>query len=291
VPGPDELDAVVAFIADQQARLDRRCTYVGLEADGIRAELDALTPTWADTVRTVVDDDGALRGVVVVEWDDALERSWILGPWVAGDDATWRATAPVLLDAALDQLPDDVTRHEVCGDVSHVLLAELAGSRGWHRSEVNHALVADRATIEGWRDPPAHDDLRAAGEDDLDFIRPLHDAEFPDTYASADQLLGVDGGDDAWVVLVDEGLAGYAAGKVQPDGEGYIDFVAVHPDARGRGVGRHLVVALSRDLLAACRSGRVNLTVAERRTDARALYERLGFRADESFVAHRSWTG
>ena len=129
-----------------------------------------------------------------------------------------------------------------------------------------------------------------ATPEDLEAVRPLHDAEFPDTYASADQLLAVDGDDD-WVVLVDEGLAGYAAGKVQPDGEGYIDFVAVHPDARGRGIGRRLVVALSRDLLAACRSGHVNLTVAERRADARALYERLGFRADESFVAHRSWTG
>jgi ribosomal protein S18 acetylase RimI-like enzyme len=290
VPSPAELDEVVAFIAAQQARLDRRCTYVGLEADGIRAELDALTPAWAETVRTVADREGGLRGVVVVEWDEALGRSWILGPWVSDDDTAWRATAPVLLDAALDQLPDDITRHEVCGDVSHGLLAELAAGRGWHRSEVNHALVADRATIEAWPDRPAGDDLRPATANDLEFIRPLHDAEFPDTYASADQLLAADGEDD-WVVLVDEARTGYAAGKVQPDGEGYIDFVAVHPDARGRGIGRRLVVALGQDLLAACRSGRVNLTVAERRTDARALYERLGFRTDESFVAHRSWTG
>ena len=289
MPDPHELEQVVPFIAAQQARLDRRCTYVGLEAEGILAELEALTPTWTDTLRTVADDDGGLRGVVVVEWDDELGRSWILGPWVAGDDSTWRATAPALLDAALGQLPDDITRHEVCGDVSHALLAELAAGRGWHRSEVNHALVADRATIEAWPDAPG-EAVRMANPGDLEAVRPLHDAEFPDTYASADQLLAEDG-DSSWIVLVDDGLAGYAGGKVQPDGEGYIDFVAVHPDARGRGIGRRLVVALSRDLLAACRSGRVNLTVAERRADARALYERLGFRVDESFVAHRSWTG
>jgi ribosomal protein S18 acetylase RimI-like enzyme len=35
----------------------------------------------------------------------------------------------------------------------------------------------------------------------------------------------------------------------------------------------------------------VNLTVAEHRAPARALYERLGFRTDEAFVAHRSWEG
>ena len=285
--GPDE---VVAFIATQQARRDRRCTYLGLEPSGIRAELDALTPDWSETLRTVEADDGGLAGVVVVEWDDELGRSWIHGPWVAGDDDGWRRSAPALLDAALAQVPEGAARHEVCGDVSHVLLAELASARGWHRSEVNHALVADRATIDGWPDGPAGAAVRAATPADLDAIRLLHDAEFPDTYASAGQLVAA-GEDDPWAVLVDDGQAGYAAGKVQPDGEGYIDFVAVHPDARGTGIGRRLVVELSRQLLVASRTGRVNLTVAERRTDARALYERLGFRTDEAFVAHRSWVG
>jgi ribosomal protein S18 acetylase RimI-like enzyme len=287
-----ELDDVIRFIAGQQARPDRRCTYVGVEAEGIRAELDALSPPWADTLRTVAADDGELRGAVVVEWDDDLGRSWILGPWVAGDDDAWHELAPGLLDDALAQLPGTVTRHEVCGDASHGLLADLASARGWHPTEANHALVVDRATVEAWPDGPQPDQrLRAATPADLDAIRPLHDAEFPSTYASAEQLLAEDGdGDDAWIVLVDDLGAGYAAGKVQPDGEGYIDFVAVDADARGSGLGRALVVELTRQVLAACRSGQVNLTVADHRAPARALYARLGFRSDETFVAHRSWT-
>lgn len=286
---PPDLDDVVAFIAGEQARPDRRCTYVGLEAVAIRAELDALEPPWADTLRTVEGDDGALLGAVVVEWDDELGRSWIQGPWVAGGDADWRAHAPTLLDAALAQLPEGITRHEVCGDASHHLLAELAAARGWHPTEVNLAMVVDAETADGWPDGPGADGVRAATPADLDAIRPLHDAEFPGTYASAEQLLA-GGEDDDWVVLVDEAGAGYAAGKVQPDGEGYIDFVAVRPDARGTGSGRRLVVELTRRLLAACATGRVNLTVADHRAPARALYERLGFRTDESFVAYRSWT-
>lgn len=282
------LDEIVAFIAAEQGRQDRRCTYLGLEPEGIRAELDALTPDWSGTVRTI-EEDGELRGVVVVEWDDELGRSWIQGPWVSGGDEAWRRDAPVLLDAAIAQLPDDITRHELCGDVTHVLLTRLAAERGWHTGEVNHALVADRATIEGWPDEMEGSGLRAATADHLEAVRALHDAEFPDTYASAEQLLA--GDDDRWVVLVDDGVTGYAAGKVQPDGEGYIDFVAVRPDARGTGLGRRLVVALSRRLLEASTTGRVNLTVAEHRADARALYDRLGFRTDESFVGHRSWTG
>ena len=72
-------------------------------------------------------------------------------------------------------------------------------------------------------------------------------------------------------------------------GENPIALVAVRDDARGGGVGLRLVTALTRELLAAGCSGRVALTVQDGRAAARRLYERLGFRVDESFVAHRSW--
>jgi len=121
----------------------------------------------------------------------------------------------------------------------------------------------------------------------------LHDVEFPDTYASVPQL--VDGHlDGSRVVLVAEdghgGVAGYTAGEVHGDGEGFIDFVAVDPAARGAGVGRQLVVAITRQLLDRSPLGRVSLTVQGHRTPARALYERLGFRPDGTVIAYRSWT-
>lgn len=293
-----DLDDVLALIAAEQARPERRCTYVGTEVAGIRAELDALHPPWTETLRVVTDDDGRVRGAVVVEWDESLGRSWILGPWVEGDAAAWDEVAAGLLDAAIAQVPGGVSRHEVCSDVSNELLGELAAERGWHRSEVNHALVADAATVAAW--PPDDDPtlpLRDAVADDLPAIRPLHDAEFPDTYATAEQLVAgaADGSRVVLVVPAPDGderrLLGYAAGRVQPDGEGFIDFVAVRDDARGAGVGVRLVTALTRELLAAGTTGRAALTVQERRTAARRLYERLGFRLDESFVAYRSWAG
>lgn len=290
-----DLDDVVRLIAAEQGRPERRSTYVGVDPVGIRAELDALRPPWAETLRVVTGPDGALRGAVVVEWDETLGRSWILGPWVAGDAAAWDDLAPGLLDAAIEQLPGAVTRHEVCTDVSNELLAELVAERGWKPTEVNHALVIDEATVAAWPDDDPSLPIRDARPADADAIRPLHDAEFPGTYASADQLL-TGQADGSRVVLVvpapqgDDGPLGYAAGRVQADGEGFIDFVAVRPDVRGGGVGVRLVTALTRELLAAARSGRVSLTVQVRREEARHLYERLGFRLDESFVAYRSWT-
>jgi ribosomal protein S18 acetylase RimI-like enzyme len=309
-PDPGELDGVVAFIAGQQARPERRISYVSDEAAGIAAELDGLSPPWATTVR-VVRDGERIVGAVVTEWDEALGRAWVVGPWVAddvddigddGDHAAWTAVAGELVDAALAQVPATVTRHEMSGEVAHRRLADLAAARGWTATEANHVLVADAGVVAAW---PADagagagtGGLRPASAGDVAGIAVLHDAEFPDTYATAAQL--VEGQlDGTRVVLVADaadptglggtGLAGYAAGEVHDDGEGFIDFVVVDPAVRRAGLGRRLVTAITRRLLERSSLGRVALTVQDHRTSARALYDRLGFRSDGSLVAYRSW--
>jgi ribosomal protein S18 acetylase RimI-like enzyme len=284
-----EMDEVVVFVARQQADVGRRIAYVGVDAAGIRGELDGLEPEWTTTARVVREPvGGRLVGAVVAEWDEELGRAWVIGPWVhADDDTAWLTTAEVLVDAALGQTPEAVTHYELSGDVAHRRLAELAAGRGWRATEVNHVLVADAAVVEGWGDGDAPN-LRAPEVGDLAAITALHDAEFPGTYASADQLL-----DGKRVVLgADDGgrVAGYAAGEVHGDGEGYVDFLAVDPALRRGGVGRRLVVALTRELLGRSPLGRVALTVQDHRAPARALYERLGFRAEGSIVGYRSWT-
>jgi ribosomal protein S18 acetylase RimI-like enzyme len=284
----------VAFVAAQQAHPDRRIGYVGTDAAGIVAELDGLEPSWLTTAR-VRREGTRLTGVVITEWDDDLGRAWIVGPWVVGEGDAWMAGAVELLDAALAGLPSAVSRYEMCGDMANQRLAALGRSRGWAATEPTHHLVADAGVVAAWR--PGGDGqaavLRPAAPGDIGAIAGLHDAEFPDTYASAAQL--VDGHlDGSRVVLVAEDgrgrVAGYAAGEVHGDGEGFIDFVAVDPAARGAGLGRQLVVAITRQLLDRSSLGRVCLTVQDHRTPARALYERLGFRRDETLIAYRSWT-
>jgi ribosomal protein S18 acetylase RimI-like enzyme len=291
----DQAGEVVAFIAAQQAKADRSISYVGTEAAGIAAELDGLEPSWTTTAR-ILRDGSALAGVVIAEWDLELGRSWINGPWVDGDDPVWTEAANVLLDAALALLPAEVTRHEMSGDIANRRLTALATARGWTTtSEANHVLVADAAVVTGW--PTAADtdagSLRPATTDDVDAIKVLHDVEFPDTYASAAQL--VEGQlDGSRVVLVAEDEAGrvvgYAAGEVHDDGEGFVDFLVVDPSVHRSGVGRRLVTTLTRQLLDRSSLGRVALTVQDRRTPARALYRHLGFRPDGILVGHRSWT-
>lgn len=80
-------------------------------------------------------------------------------------------------------------------------------------------------------------------------------------------------------------VIGYCSGQVHDDddGEGIIDFVAVDEAARGRGTGRLLTTALTRELLDRSSQRCVALVVQ----DKRALYAALGFRTDMSLVAYR----
>jgi GNAT superfamily N-acetyltransferase len=84
------------------------------------------------------------------------------------------------------------------------------------------------------------------------------------------------------------GVAGYAAGEVHDDGEGFIDFVAVDPP-RGTGVGRQLVVAITRQLLDRSMLGRASrCRTIERRPGP--FTNDSAFRPDGSLIAYRSWT-
>ncbi len=215
-------------------------------------------------------------------------------PWVPGDDDRWDRFARPLVDAAVDQVPAGIPKREVAGHVDNVRLAALARDLGWPAGEVNHVLLADRSLIDGWPEERQSSTVRAAAADDLAVVGRLHDADFPATYATADQLLrGAVSGER--VVLLAEasggGVVGYAAGRVQPDGDGYIEFLAVDPAARGAGLGRRLVMALARQLVARSSKERVALTVRDDRAAARAVYARLGFRTLLSMVGYGSPAG
>jgi GNAT superfamily N-acetyltransferase len=285
------LDAIVALIAAEQVRTDRQIIYVGQDAEGIRAELADVQPPWTETVRVVRERGGRVLGCGLCEWDLDLGRSWLFGPWIDGDDATWDRAARPLVDALLAQLPPGIRSHELSGTVDNERLRRLAVELGWPTTEVNYAYV-----LEAGEAPPveADDGLRGVVADDLGLVTPLHELEFPNSYFSARQLVAraATGEQTVLVATTDDGhFAGYAAGRVQPDGCGYIDFVAVDPAARGAGTGRRLVTGLVRRLLPHAPTREVHLTVQEHRTPARALYAALGFRPDVGFVGYRSPAG
>ncbi len=280
-----DLDRVLDLIASEQSDPARGTTMLGDERDGIAAELGEVEPDWTATVRAAR-EDGRIVGAVVVDRDDKAGRAWILGPWVAGGDDAWARYARPLLDAALNELPPGTDRMEMAGDLSNVRMAALAAELGWQPSEVSHVFAANAEAAASWPEPALS--IRQATAADRETLRPLHDQEFPATYAPVDYLLPDEPDGKFHVLVAEEGpqFLGYAAGQVHPDGAGYLDYIAVPDAARGRGAGRDLLVAISRRLVDTAPKHDVNLTVQDHRTPARRLYESLGFTRQLSIVGY-----
>ncbi|MCA9756787.1 MAG: GNAT family N-acetyltransferase [Candidatus Eisenbacteria bacterium] len=290
---------VLDFLAAAQKDPARNVAYLGDDRDGIQSELEELVPSWEGTVRVCEDANGELRGVVLANWDTEIGLSWVYGPWTRPTD--WDACASSLLDAALEQIPAGVTRYELSGACENAALAALAAERGAVSTDVNYALVLDGDALarispsragegftieEGGLVGRAPESLSAV---DRDVLHELHEENFPTPYYSMDQLLAQHADGEAIVLVARMGgdVAGYAAGRVQPDGVGYVDFLAVAPAGRGHGVGRALMVELLARLRSRITRQEVCLTVRHSLGPARALYASLGFHVDASLVGYR----
>lgn len=270
-------DDVLALIARLQSDPATATAYLGTDLGdpaAVAAELDTLDQPWHETLRTLT-RDGRVLAAAVVEWNEEADASWVYGPWL---DCP-AAEAVGLLREVVAQVP--VGRAEMFGDVRNTGMAEVAELAGWRAGPLDHSYAAEAAHLT--LPDPGGTGIRRTTEADLEALTRLHDAEFPGSYATARQLQS----DYVTVVAEDPeaGVVGYAAGQVQGDGTGYLDFTAVDPTHRRRGI----AAALLADLIGRLGAPRYALTVSERHESARRLYERLGFRHTASLRAYR-WT-
>lgn len=253
-------------------------------------------------LRIVCHDDAEVSGAVLIDWDIESGQSWVHGPWIAVDDDRWHEIGSGLVDAAMSQLPPGITKSVMTASVGHHCMAAIAHQLGWSAGEVNHVLRVDAPTVAAWSflSPPAPGGLRTMTDEDVAAVRSLHDVEFPGTYYSASELAARVTRGDQIVLIADrrqgrhndgDEIDGYIAGQIQPDGDGYIDFLAVAHSARRAGLGRRLVVGLCRQLMAESTTQRVCLTVQTTRSPARALYESLGFEQEIAIIGFEAPPG
>jgi ribosomal protein S18 acetylase RimI-like enzyme len=276
--------AALDFIVSCQQDPATGTAFLGEDRAGVEAELEGLGQPWLQTLRAVT-GDGRLRAAIAVEWDEEPSMAWLHGPWGTADAV--RDHGPDLVLAAVAQVPRSIRRFELCGHVANTTMAQLAEALGFTATETNLALVVDAGQAAGWALPEPRPALtvRPAVPADRAELARLHDPEFGEAYATVDQLLSRH---RTVVAEVPDGrLLGYASGRIQDDGSAYVDFTAVDPGARRRGVGRHVVTALVRLLLAEGSPDQVHLTVRESRTAAQRLYLSLGMRQDAALRGYR----
>ncbi len=266
-----DLPHLAALAAPLQARPERHIAYLGIDAPGIEAELAQLS--W-QLVSVVATDRAAsgITGFLIGDVDEEMGRVWWHGPFVDDDD--WQSLADELLADARRQLPPNVTEEEMAIDARFTGFETWAADHGFAVEVGSWVLRLERDLVAPTSD---ENEYRSMTDADHDDVARIHEEQFPGTHTTGARLVAKhDAEHPRLVAVADDTVVGYVAVEKEPDGSGYIDFVAVEPSHRRRGIGAGLIGA-GVVALEGLGAEPVCLTVREDIAGARELYASLGF--------------
>ena len=279
-----DLDRLVELAVECQGDPNRSCPSLSDEAGAIAVELQQIegADEWTNVTWVALDDERNVIGWVAAESDESMGRVWWIGPYVAD------AASP-LADAVLDGLMsaglrsfEGFAEHQLAVDARSTLLPRCAERNGFSAQEGSLALRIDDLDVDSVRSVATID---AADPADTGAMA-LHDAIFPGTHSTGEDLFGIASDrHDRYVARLDGEIVGYVATELLHDGSLYVTDLGVSAACRGRGIGRALVATA---ILA--RSGvatHAHLTVRVSNTAARWLYGSLGFVEDVVLIPYR----
>ena len=289
---PGDLPALAAFVARANAVSASQSLYCAASgAAGVRAVLrnvEDFPGGWERSFMVGVQPDGEVTAALGCQFDPDRTLGWLWGPWIRRAPGYSISLASRMLDGLLARLPGTIRSLEAFLHAENADGLRFLRERGFSTGLLTHIYVLPRA---GWAvenaTVPDHAPLRPAHE--VAFAR-LHADTFP-TGAStpADALL--DGRDDEHAIFAaTDGLRllGYVCVSVnRAPREGFIDYLAVKPTARGRGIGVGLLRTALRWTFEERRLPQAGLCVSEWRGGARRLYEHAGFTLSASGIGAR----
>lgn len=282
---PDDLSALAAFISRVNAHPASQSLYcTATNAAGVRAALrdaDDFPGGWERAFAVGASPDAGIAAAFGCQLDPARALGWLWGPWSAP------ALAPDLFDCLQTLLPASVRRLEAFLHADNRDGLRFLQSRGFTTGPLTHIYVRPRAAGDEPGNAEVYPPLRPGHE--VAFAR-LHADTFPAGASTpADELLaGRDDGHAIFAAADGLRLLGYVCVSVNcAPREGFIDYLAVKPLARGRGVGARLLQTALHWTFAEKRLPQAALCVSEWRGGARRLYESAGFQLGASGIGAR----
>ena len=247
--------------------------YLGTDARSIAADL-AGVDQWVERT-AVAEVSGTIVGWLTAEFDEEMGRAWWWGPFCEA-----RPDRDVIADEMYRLVGADVgPEEEMAPDDRNSWVAACALRWGFRGEEASAVL---RYLGGGFGE--TDDAVAPLGDAHASAVVALHDELFPGTHTPGRML--VESTQPRLVYLEAGDVVGYVAAEIQSDRSGYIDYLGVRLDQRGRGVGRALVRAATNRLLG-LEATSVNLTVRESNAVARALYGSLGFNEERVIRPYR----
>jgi ribosomal protein S18 acetylase RimI-like enzyme len=273
---PADYLSIAAIIVDQNRNPETHCIQSTSTDDPI-AVADEIKDLYAkNELRFMVAElDGEIIGLMGCEFDEGVGRGWTRGPFLTRN--LWESLPTPLIQRLLAALPAGIQRLDSFLNEKHKRGNRFYLENGFTHKTLVHVYQADATN---WLDVglefcPEMDETQT-----LNFIS-LHDAMFPNTFINGRGILEqVD--DDHKIFVYTNGAdlgGGYIYLSVDKyGGEGYIEFIAVQPELRGKGIGYALLQCALNWCFTKRKLTQVGLTVSEELTNAQSLYEKAGFR-------------
>ena len=231
------------------------------------------------------DSRGETLGVIGGVLDRTQRRAWIRGPWAVPGRSSASLEA-ALLETLERGLPE-IDRFDAFPSEDDAALAAVYGGAGYRRMDVHRVM---QAALGGTVTATAADErIRPAQPDDLVHWLPLHNGLFPGSYLSDDELANAitSGPRQVLTAWLDGRPAGYLVAKDDATAdELYVDYLGVEPAARGKGLGRALLLH-AMHWAEGCGRRHAALTVRQDRAEALSLYLRCGFQQTRAGVHWR----
>ncbi len=229
-------------------------------------------------------EEGALAGVMGCEFDREAGRGWLRGPFAVQD---FNTLADRLLAHVKILVPKEITRFDAFLNAENERGLAFYAGQGFiqkGKAHVYEALASDYPGI-----PEAIPKVQSAISGCQIGFEDLHEALFAGTLITGKQIAGKINSDHrVWLFWERDRVLGYLYGVIEEwSDDGYIEFLGVEEKARGRGIGGMLLLT-ALDWFFNERGVRVvGLNVDDRNTNARGLYERVGFRLKYTGVNQR----
>ncbi len=217
--------------------------------------------------------------VMGYEYDDALQRGFLYGPWAI--EERWDELADELFDRVLPEPAVSDRDIELAFNIRNERAQRFSDRHGFElvRDHFFMAYPRERATV-------APDDaIRPMADEDRDAVMALHERCFPGQWPSARQLLEqLDKGPDRTIFVLHVGrLAGYHYARVdRSTGEASVENIGVDDAFRGRGFATRLLSHGLWWMFSFEEVTGIELSVRAENVEALRVYEKAGFQKKHS---------
>jgi ribosomal protein S18 acetylase RimI-like enzyme len=272
---PTDYHSIAAMIVDQNRNPETHCIQSTSTDDPIAIAEEIKDLYAKNELRFMVaEHDGKIIGCMGCEFDEGVGRGWTRGPFLI--NGLWESPPAPLFQKLLATLPANIRRLDSFLNEKHEQGNRFYLENGFKHKTLVHVYQADAAN---WSDVGLEFCPEIEETQTLNFIT-LHDATFPNTFINGLGILEqLD--DDHKIFIYTNGpdLGGYIYLSVDKfGGEGYIEFIAVQSDLRGKGIGYALLQCALNWCFSKRKLTQVGLTVSEELTNAQSLYTKVGFR-------------